>query len=118
MKYIFLVLICFSTSSIIAQDKATYDKVSKTFQENFNAQNIDAIFDLYTTEMQKEMTKEGVKRFVNGCHDQFGKLKGFTFIEAAEGIYSYDVEFDKLTLVMELQLNKEGKISAIQFQES
>ncbi|WP_109299003.1 DUF3887 domain-containing protein [Aquimarina sp. AU474] len=117
MKRILLLLLCFSLQSIIAQDEALYQKVTQTFQENFNSQNVNAIFDLYTPEMQEAMTKEGVTRFVNGCHEQFGNLKNLSFIETAEGINSYTAEFDKMSLVMELQLNTEGKISTIQFQE-
>lgn len=116
MKYIYLLLICVITSSTFAQS-ADYEKVTKSFQDNFNSQNVDAIFNLYTSEMQEAMTKEGVARFVNGCFEQFGSLKSLTFIETAEGINSYTADFDKISLVMELQLSSDGKISTIQFQE-
>ncbi len=117
MKHILLFLICFSTQAILSQDEAVYQNITKSFQESFNAQNVDAIFELYTPEMQEAMTKEGVTRFVNGCHEQFGNLKKLTFIETAEGINSYTAEFEKTSLVMELQLSADGKISTIQFQE-
>ncbi len=117
MKHVFLLLICFTTQSILAQHSAAYEKITKAFQQHFNAQNIDAVFELYTSEMQETMTKEGVSRFVKGCHDQFGNLKKLTFIETTEGINSYTTEFDKTSLVMELQLSADGKISTIQFQE-
>ncbi len=117
MKYVFLLLVCFSTPAIFAQDTEAYKTVMKDFQESFNAQNVAAVFDLYTSEMQEAMTIEGVTRFVNGCFEQFGKLKSLTFIETAEGINSYTAEFDKISLVMELQLSAEGKIATIQFQE-
>ncbi len=117
MRTLFLLLICFSTSSVLAQNSAMYEKITLAFQENFNAQNVDAIYDMYTSEMQEAMNKEGVTRFVNGCYEQFGKLKSLTFIETSENVNSYKAEFDKISLVMELQLNEEGKISTIQFQE-
>jgi len=68
-------------------------------------------------EMQEAMTKEGVSRFVNGCYEQFGSLKNLTFIETTEGINSYKAEFEKMSLVMELQLSADNKIATIQFQE-
>ncbi|TSE09537.1 DUF3887 domain-containing protein [Aquimarina algiphila] len=117
MKYIVLLIICFSTQHILAQDATAYENTIKAFQENFNAQNVDAIFALYTPEMQETMTKEGVKRFVNGCHEQFGNLKKLTFIQTAENINSYTAEFEKISLVMELLLSPNGKIATIQFQE-
>ncbi len=117
MKYIVLLLVCISTQSMLSQETEIYKTVVEAFQNNFNAQNIDAVFDLYTSEMQETMTKEGVTRFVNGCYEQFGKLKSVTFIETAEGINSYTAEFDKITLVMELQLSEDDKIATIQFQE-
>ncbi|TPN82130.1 DUF3887 domain-containing protein [Aquimarina algicola] len=117
MKHIILLFVCFTTNIILAQDKAAYDNAVKTFQENFNAQNVDAIFDLYTTEMQENMTKEGVTRFVTGCYKQFGSLKSFEFIETTEGISSYTANFDKISLVMELLLSPDNKIATIQFQE-
>ncbi|GAA0719456.1 hypothetical protein GCM10009430_18530 [Aquimarina litoralis] len=117
MKYLLLFLVGFAIQPLLAQDAAAYEKATKAFQENFNAQNIDAVFDLYATEMQEEMTKEGVTRFIKGCHSQFGNLNTVTFIESAEGINSYTAAFDNISLVMELKLNPDGKIATIQFQE-
>ncbi|PKV52096.1 uncharacterized protein DUF3887 [Aquimarina sp. MAR_2010_214] len=117
MKYLIVFLICFTTQSVLAQDASTYHSATKVFQENFNAQKIDSIFDMYTSEMQENMTKEGVTRFINGCYEQFGSIKNITFVETAEGVYSYKVEFDKAILAMDLQLSTNGKISTIQFQE-
>ncbi|WP_299220604.1 DUF3887 domain-containing protein [uncultured Aquimarina sp.] len=117
MKNMLLLLVCIAMQPLLAQDAATYEKTTKAFQENFNTQNIDAVFDLYATEMQEEMTKEGVSRFIKGCHSQFGNLKTLTFIESAEGINSYTAAFDNISLVMELKLNADGKIATIQFQE-
>lgn len=117
MKNIILLLVILSSHSMFCQDAAAYENTTKAFVENFNAQNTDAVFALYSAEMQEEMTKEGVSRFVNGCYSQFGNLKELTFIETAEGINSYNAHFDKISLVMELMLDPEGKIKAIQFQE-
>ncbi|MBL0682561.1 DUF3887 domain-containing protein [Aquimarina mytili] len=117
MRQILLLLTFFIVSFAFAQDSAMYEKTALAFQENFNAQNVDAVYNLYTAEMQEAMNKEGVTRFVNGCYEQFGSLKSLTFIETTEGIYSYTAEFDKISLVMELQLSPDGKISTIQFQE-
>ena len=117
MKYAILLLVFLCSSALLAQDNTNYQEVTKSFQENFNTQNVDNIFNLYTTEMQEAMTKEGVSRFVNGCYEQFGSLKNLTFIETAEGINSYKAEFEKMSLVMELQLSADNKIATIQFQE-
>ena len=117
MKYALLLLVFLCSSTLLAQDNTNYQEVTKSFQENFNTQNVDNIFNLYTTEMQEAMTKEGVSRFVNGCYEQFGSLKKLTFIETAEGINSYKAEFEKMSLVMELQLSADNKIATIQFQE-
>lgn len=117
MKKVFFILICFTIQHIAAQESELYKKTAATFQENFNAQQIDAIFDMYTSEMQEAMTKEGVSRFVNGCFEQFGSLTNLAYIETAEGIHSYTATFEKISLVMDLQLSENGKISTIQFQE-
>lgn len=117
MKYVILLLVCFTTQSILSQDAVVYENVIKTFQENFNAQDIDVIFNMYTTEMQDSMTKEGVAGFIKGCYGRFGSLKNITFIETAEGVNSYTAEFDKAKLGMDLQLSTDGKISTIQFQK-
>ncbi|MBQ4821147.1 DUF3887 domain-containing protein [Aquimarina sp. MMG016] len=117
MKYIILLLVCMSIHPLLAQDAGVYENTTKAFQENFNAQNVDAVFDMYTVEMQEEMTKEGVTRFVKGCFEQFGSLKSLTFIETTEGVNSYTAAFEKISLVMELKLTEIGKIATIQFQE-
>lgn len=117
MKYIILLLTCFTIQYGLAQDASTYESTTKTFLEYFNTQDVNAIFDMYTSEMQESMTKERVSNFINGCYGQFGSIKNITFIETAEGIYSYEVAFDKAVLAMDLQLNADGKISTIQFQE-
>ncbi len=84
MKYIVLLITCFTVQCGLSQDVSTYEITIKTFRENFNAQNVDAIFDMYTSEMQENMTKEGVSRFINGCYGQFGSIKNITFVETAE----------------------------------
>ncbi len=117
MRPLLLLLIFFTIVSASAQDDAMYEKTIVAFQENFNAQNVDAIYNLYTSEMQEAMNKEGVTRFVNGCFEQFGSLTSLSFIETTEGINRYTATFEKISLIMELQLNRDGKISTIQFQE-
>lgn len=119
MNYkILLLFFCLFTLPVVAQESDAYKNALKTFQENFNAQNIDAVYDLYSADMQEAMTKEGVTRFVKGCHEQFGNLKNVTYQSTTDdGINSYNAEFDKITLVMELMLTDDGKIASIQFQE-
>ncbi|WP_025742134.1 DUF3887 domain-containing protein [Aquimarina pacifica] len=117
MRYIALFVFFIISQSSFAQDTAAYQNAIKSFQENFNVQNVDAVFDLYTTEMQEAMTKEGVSRFVNGCFEQFGILKTISFVETAEGVNTYNAEFEKTTLIIELQLSESNKISTIQLLE-
>jgi len=118
MKYTFMLLVSLYIQCLFCQeDSGTYQEVTKAFKENYNIQNVDGIFDLYTTETQNTMTLEGVSRFVNGCYKHFGKLNNITFTESAEGVNSYNVTFDKMSLIMELQIDKDGKITTIQFQE-
>ncbi len=115
MKHILLFLLfSISIQSIIAQDADIYKKITKAFQENYNTQNIDAIFDMYSLDSQEEMTKEGITQFITGCYGQFGNLNTLKFIETTENVYSYSAEFDKGTLSMEIQLTTEGKIATIQ----
>ena len=115
MKYITLLLICFTTQFILAQDADSYAKTMATFQTHYNTQNVDAIFDMYTTDLQAEMTKEGVTGFVKGCFGRFGRLKSMTPMKTEENVYSYNAGFEKSNLEIQVQINKEGKISTIQF---
>ncbi len=115
MKYVILLLICFTTQFILAQDAESYAKTMATFQTNYNAQNVDAIFDMYTTDLQEEMTKEGVVGFVKGCFDRFGSLKSITPMQTEEGVHSFTGAFEKSNLEIQIQITKDGKISTIQF---
>ncbi|GAA3516079.1 hypothetical protein GCM10022393_32610 [Aquimarina addita] len=105
------------TSTLVAQNTAAYESTLQKFQEHFNAQETDAIFELYSTQAQEEMTKEGITQFVKGCYGQFGNLKEFIFIEEVENVYSYSILFEKGTLLMDIQLAPDGKITTIQLQE-
>lgn len=117
MKTTLLLFIMMTSFLAIGQDATTYEKISKAFQEYFNTQDIEAVYNLYAPEMQKEMTKEGITRFVTGIHEQFGNLNDLSFVKESEGIYSYTATFENISLVMDLLLNSEGKIETIQFQE-
>lgn len=117
MKYFLLLIISVISLSTFGQDASSYKSVAASFQAQFNAQHVDAIFDMYTTEMQEGMTKEGVTRFVQGCYKQFGNLKSLTFVKTEGPIYSYTATFDNANLLMELLLSENGKISSLQFQE-
>lgn len=117
MKYSIIILAFLSFQLNFAQETEASKKITSTFQTYFNAQNVDKVFELYTTEMQEAMTKEGVTKFVNGCFKQFGKLSALKFLETTEGIHRYDATFEKTHLILELQLQDNQKIVALQFQE-
>ncbi len=114
-NYIILLLVCFSTQLTIGQNVETYENILQSFQDNYNKQDVDAIFNMYATELQEEMTKEGVTGFVKGCYEQFGSLKSLTFIQTEEGVVSYMAKFDKSNLEIQLQVDNDRKISTIQF---
>ncbi len=117
MRYIGLFVFFIMIQSSFAQETEAYENAIKSFQENFNTQNIESIFDSYTAEMQEAMTKEGISRFVKGCFEQFGTLKTLTYVETAEGINTYNAEFEKTTLLLEMQLSEDNRIATIQLLE-
>ena len=118
MKFILLTLLFFGSQFLIGQETNLYKETMKSFKEYFNAQDVDAVYDLYTPEMQEAMTKNGISRFVVSCFKQFGSLEEISFVERSEeeDVNTYKGKFEKTSFNIEVQLSTNGKISSLQLQ--
>ncbi|WP_459209611.1 DUF3887 domain-containing protein [Aquimarina rhabdastrellae] len=117
MRYLILILFLCLSRPAMAQDTTVYDKVLTAFSEQFNAENVTGVHDLYSNEMKEYMPLENATQFINGMHKQFGNIKSHKFVSAQEGVHIYHIVFDKGTLSLELQIDAVHKITGIVFDE-
>lgn len=114
MKKYIVILFIFSSLVLKAQSEVNYQGVIEQFQKLYNAQNAEAIYDLFDTSMQQALTLEQTKGFVNQFYAQLGAIQSFEFLREEERRV-YLVDFEKGEQDMFVALNSENLITGLLF---
>lgn len=103
-------------------EKETYKKVSAEFEELFNAEEYQNIFDLFSPQMKAALPIEKTTDFVKGLKSQVGKIEKMEFTSYENGTYaSYKTKFERGLFAVNISLDNDAKINGLfvkPFQES
>jgi len=95
-------------------EKETYKRVSAEFEEYYNSNEYQKVFDLFSTEMKSFLPIEKTTDFVNGLKTQAGKIKKREFIKYEKGTYaSYKTNFERALFSINISLDKNEKINGL-----
>lgn len=92
-------------------EKATYKSVADSFEKNYNADNFDAIFANFSTEMQKALPIEQTKEFLSSLKQQAGKITNREFVNYEQTYASYKTNFDRALLALNISVDNNSKIN-------
>jgi hypothetical protein len=113
MKYLLTVLLCF-TLGVYAQSPA-YVTVVESFQKSYNAEDADAVFDLFAPLMQQSVNLETTRQIVKTFQTRFGEMKSFDYKESEGTMETYIAHFERGKQNMQISLNKDSKMSGLLF---
>lgn len=115
-KYIFLLILIFTTSSLFAQqEKVSFKNVSTRFVTFFNANNNDSIVALFSPEMNAALPLEKFSQVTIGLKAQIGNIKQIRFVRSQSATALYETTFEKATLAMSITLNATNQIAGLLF---
>lgn len=113
ITYLLLLVFCFS----FAQTEDAYQTTLSKISEVYNTKNADALFDLFSLELQSAFPLEKVKNFINENQNNKGNIGDISFLLDDNGTKRYLVEFDEASSVLILGLSLDNKITKLSIEE-
>ncbi len=115
-KYIFFLIIFFTSSSLFAQqERAHFKNVSTRFVTFFNANNNDSIVAMFSPEMNAALPLEKFSQVTNDLKAQFGNVKQIRFVRSQSATALYETTFVRAVLGMSITLNSTNQIAGLLF---
>jgi murein DD-endopeptidase MepM/ murein hydrolase activator NlpD len=104
----------FMLSTVVAQtEKPSYKTVADKFEQHYNQENYDSIFNQFSPEMQKALPIDKTKEFLSQLKTQAGKItqRQFTRYEATYG--SYKTIFERALFAINISVDNNDKINGL-----
>ena len=92
-----------------------YQAVADKFQQFYNQELADSIFNMYAPIMKEHLPQEKNRTVMSGLHIQFGELRSLGLLKQDTGYARYKASFKDQTLTLVLALNKENLIEGLRF---
>lgn len=114
MKNIVFFFISLLFASIISgqSEKPENKRVTNAFITNYNNENYEGIFAMFSIEMQQALPLEKNNEFFKGLKMQAGKINNRLFLTYVKGSYaSYKTTFENGVFSLNISINDESKIN-------
>ena len=112
-RNLFFILFLLEVFPGIAQ--INYQAVADKFQQFYNQEQADSIFNMYAPIMKEHLPQEKNRTVMSGLHIQFGELRSLGVLKQDTGYVRYKASFKDQTLTLVLALNKENLIEGLRF---
>jgi len=110
LLYIFVLT---SLLSFAQTEEENYARVSKLFSSEFNAENYEAIFNMFDASMQKALPKEQTLAFFKFNVVPAGKIEKMEFSELKQTAHIYKTTFEKGIFDILISLDAVDKINGL-----
>ena len=110
-----LFLILFMLEVFPGNAQINYQVVADKFQQFYNQELADSIFNMYAPIMKEHLPQEKNRTVMSGLHIQFGELRSLGLLKQDTGYVRYKASFKDQTLTMVLALNIENLIEGLRF---
>jgi len=113
-KLSIIILILAPFFSFGQNEKEISKKVSAEFEEFYNSDKFQNIFDLFSAEMKSALPIKKTTDFLKGLKTQAGKIDKRKFTKYENGTYaSYKTNFERALFSVNISLDKNGKINGL-----
>jgi len=97
------------------QEKETVKIMSAQFEKWFNAKAYDSIYAQFAQNMKAALTFTATKDFLNGVHEEYGKIQTRTFYKYVNGSFaSYKTNFEKQVMALNISIDGQSLINGFQ----
>ncbi len=116
MKRTITMLILLAIAGIAtAQSRTDIDVAVSRFQNFYNHQQVDSIYNMLSDRSKGIMSLEKTKQTFTQLHTQLGELKAYEFSKESQGFTFYKSTFNSSTLILAVSLNKELQLETFRF---
>ena len=115
MKRLFTIsiLLLFGSTLFAQNETEAYKTAQQQFQNSYNTQAYDSIFNSFSPEMQKALPIDKTKAFLGSIAISLGKIKTMEFIRYQSSLALYKTKFEKGEMGINISLNSDKKINGI-----
>ena len=115
MKKLILVILITSPFLVLCQtEKEISKKISAEFEKNYNSDEYQEIFKMFSDEMKTYLPIEQTTDFLKGLNNQAGKITSREFIKYENGAYaSYKTTFERAIFALNISIDKNSKINGL-----
>ena len=94
-------------------EKETAKKISAEFEEYYNSNEYQKIFDLFSPEMKSALPIEQTTDFLKGLKSQAGKIQKKEFVKYEQTYASYKTTFERAVFAVNISLDNNAKINGL-----
>ena len=115
MKKLILFILITSPFLVFCQtEKEISKKISAEFEKNYNSDEYQEIFKMFSDEMKTYLPIEQTTDFLKGLNNQAGKITSREFIKYENGAYaSYKTTFERTIFALNISIDKNSKINGL-----
>jgi murein DD-endopeptidase MepM/ murein hydrolase activator NlpD len=115
MKKLILFILITSPFLVFCQtEKEISKKISAEFEKNYNSDEYQEIFKMFSDEMKAYLPIEQTTDFLKGLNNQAGKITSREFIKYENGTYaSYKTTFERAIFALNISIDKNSKINGL-----
>ena len=94
-------------------EKETAKKISAEFEQYYNSNEYQKIFDLFSPKMKNALPIEQTTDFLKGLESQAGKIQKREFVKYEQTYASYKTTFARAIFSINISLDNNGKINGL-----
>ena len=116
IKKIFIFITLFFIGNLVYSqtEKAESKTIAKSFENNYNENDYEAIFLMFSPEMQQVLPVEKTIEFLKGLKSQAGKITNRKFVKYENGTYaSYKTTFERAVFALNISIDENSKINGL-----
>ncbi len=116
MKHIIFILIAFLfINNTFAQKESEISKtVSNNFQQKYNANDYEGIFNMFANEMKNVMPHEKTLAFLRGLKSEAGDIKTKSFVKYGQpNVALYKTNFERIVVALYISVDENSNINGL-----
>lgn len=114
----FLYYLLFVSTTQAQQEKEAVKKISSQFEQWYNAKAYDSIYAHFSVDMKAALSFSATKDFLNGVHEQYGKIQTRTFYKYVNRSFaSYKTNFEKQVMTLNISIDAQSMINGFEIKE-
>lgn len=100
-------------TNLINPETTVYKAVADTFEENYNSENYEAIFESFSSEMKDVLPLDKTKEFFSGLKKQSGKIINREFLKYEQSFALYKTNFERSLFTIKISIDNNSRVNGI-----